>query len=387
PSQLLTISEDNAPTFRLERSGTGRFDYEMYMNSADLRFRGGEDGTGETLTDFVTFASTGNVGIGTTNPAEKLHVNGNTKIEVDRSTFQASTFKSALDLQMTGTTPGLGGIILRYSDVSNAGGALIANDDVFGGIAVVRTNGSAFAPIDASAFNVGSDRRLKKGIKTIDAKNSSRYMNQIRKIESASFWYKTEAKRERPAPHIGVIAQTLPKELQVTMNESANGKGGKRLGVSLADWLGLVTIGVKENDRIVQQITEENYRLKEKVTALESKITALSAMVEKLLTEKTDHPKDANYELQLKKAPALHQNQPNPFNENTVVNYFIPETSKDAYIQVTTVEGKVLGKVNIQEKGNGQVTIKAATYPAGTYYYSLVVDGEVFETKRMVLSR
>ena len=394
PSQLLTVSEDNAPTFRMERSGVNRFDYEMYMNSADLRFRGGADGTGGTLTDFVTFSSTGNVGIGTINPDRKLHVNGKTKIEVARSTFDATTFNSALDLQMTGTTSSLGGIILRYSDVSNAGAAIFAKDDVFGGIEVLRTNGSAFAPIDASAFNVESDRRLKKDIKVIDSKNNSQYMNQIRKIESASFWYKREAKRERPVPHIGVIAQSLPQELQVTMNERADGSSAKRLGVGLSDWLGLVTIGVKENDQRVQQIAkdhsklkEENELLKEKVESLESKITTLSTMVEKLLNQKGENPIYDNYELQLKKVPLLKQNQPNPFNENTLIEYFLPETIKNAYIQVTTIEGKVLAKVNIQKKGKGQVTIKAAAYPAGTYHYSLVVDGEVFETKQMVLTR
>jgi hypothetical protein len=37
--------------------------------------------------------------------------------------------------------------------------------------------------------------------------------------------------------------------------------------------------------------------------------------------------------------------------------------------------------------GKGQVTIKASSYPADTYYYSLILDGEVIETKRMVLTK
>jgi len=48
---------------------------------------------------------------------------------------------------------------------------------------------------------------------------------------------------------------------------------------------------------------------------------------------------------------------------------------------------KVIGTVRIAEKGQGELTIKAGTYPVGTYYYSLVLDGEVQETRRMVLTK
>jgi hypothetical protein len=65
----------------------------------------------------------------------------------------------------------------------------------------------------------------------------------------------------------------------------------------------------------------------------------------------------------------------------------VPENVQDAKIQITGMDGQVLGKLNITEAGDGQLTIKAGTYPAGTYFYSLVLDGQVFETKRMVLTR
>ena len=84
---------------------------------------------------------------------------------------------------------------------------------------------------------------------------------------------------------------------------------------------------------------------------------------------------------------SLPQNRPNPFDHNTVIDYFIPGDVQDARIRVTSSDGKELGMVNILESGQGQVTIRTKSYPAGTYYYSLVLDGQVFETKRMVLTR
>lgn len=132
-----------------------------------------------------------------------------------------------------------------------------------------------------------------------------------------------------------------------------------------------------------QAIADQN----NKISDLENEVAELSTLIKELLAQSEENPTGSNHELHLKKAPSLNQNQPNPFRENTLVNYFIPNTAKNAHIQVTSVDGKVLGTVNIPEKGQGQVTINAATYPAGTYYYSLIVDGEVFETKRMVLTK
>ena len=70
-----------------------------------------------------------------------------------------------------------------------------------------------------------------------------------------------------------------------------------------------------------------------------------------------------------------------------LIDYYIPIGYQDAKIRVTSADGKDLGVVDILEDGPGQITIQTNAYPAGTYYYSLVLDGEVFETKRMVLTR
>ncbi len=127
--------------------------------------------------------------------------------------------------------------------------------------------------------------------------------------------------------------------------------------------------------------------LEEKMDAQQQQITELKFLVEKLLIQNAETPKSTSYVLPLEQKALLAQNQPNPFNENTLVDYFIPATVKQAHIQVTTFDGKVIGKVDITKMGKGQVTIQSKSYPAGTYFYSLVLDGQVMETKRMVLAR
>lgn len=68
PEQLLTLSADNAPVLRFERTGANRWDYEMYATGGgQLRFRGGSHGTGSTLKDHMVIRGSGKVSIGTLN--------------------------------------------------------------------------------------------------------------------------------------------------------------------------------------------------------------------------------------------------------------------------------------------------------------------------------
>ncbi len=125
----------------------------------------------------------------------------------------------------------------------------------------------------------------------------------------------------------------------------------------------------------------------EKLKSLENKVAELSTLVEKLLSQEAKTSKNTSYLLPLEQKARLEQNQPNPFLQNTLVDYFIPMDVQQAYIQVTSQDGKVLGKVQITEMGKGQVNIQSKNYPTGTYFYSLVLDGQALETKRMVLTQ
>ncbi|MFK7982424.1 MAG: T9SS type A sorting domain-containing protein [Saprospiraceae bacterium] len=143
---------------------------------------------------------------------------------------------------------------------------------------------------------------------------------------------------------------------------------------------------IKTKSREITDLKTENDYQNEIIEDLQVQVSELKSLVEQLLTERTETPKNTNLILLLEQKALLRQNQPNPFRENTVVDYFVPADVKNAHIQVTSVDGKVLGQVKITELGKGQVTIQSKSYPSGTYYYSLVLDGQVMETKQMVLA-
>jgi hypothetical protein len=83
----------------------------------------------------------------------------------------------------------------------------------------------------------------------------------------------------------------------------------------------------------------------------------------------------------------LYQNTPNPFNTTTEIKYFLPEGSTNAYIYVFNLQGNLLLTYNLSDNGFGSVIINGSSLNAGMYIYSLVVNGQEAETKRMILTK
>ncbi len=80
----------------------------------------------------------------------------------------------------------------------------------------------------------------------------------------------------------------------------------------------------------------------------------------------------------------LNQNVPNPFAEQTVITYSIPETVQKAQIKFYSAEGKLINTVDILERGKGRINVFANDLITGIYTYTLVADGEIIATKRMM---
>ena len=82
----------------------------------------------------------------------------------------------------------------------------------------------------------------------------------------------------------------------------------------------------------------------------------------------------------------LNQNFPNPFNPITKIRFSIPKIS---YVQLRIYD--VLGKIKevvVNEQlhpSEYELVVDASNYSSGTYFYQLIADGNVIETKKMVL--
>ena len=85
--------------------------------------------------------------------------------------------------------------------------------------------------------------------------------------------------------------------------------------------------------------------------------------------------------------PMLKQNSPNPFTENTVIEYTLPESIQNANIYIYDMNGKQIEQIALTERGESSVTVNGGELSAGMYLYSLIADGLVIDTKRMILTK
>lgn len=83
---------------------------------------------------------------------------------------------------------------------------------------------------------------------------------------------------------------------------------------------------------------------------------------------------------------ALYQNVPNPFSQNTSIEYYLAENVKKAMICIYDMNGTQLKCIQLHLKGYGNITINGNELKAGMYMYSLIADGQLIDTKRMVLT-
>lgn len=82
---------------------------------------------------------------------------------------------------------------------------------------------------------------------------------------------------------------------------------------------------------------------------------------------------------------SLSQNKPNPFGTSTSIEVSIPDDVQKAVIYVYDLQGKKIDQVDITARGKQTIQLNAATLSDGMYLYSLIADGKVVETRRMIV--
>jgi hypothetical protein len=120
--------------------------------------------------------------------------------------------------------------------------------------------------------------------------------------------------------------------------------------------------------------------MKEQQLQIDSLINALAAANQ----PKMANPNTIEVTLSNQNKIILNQNDPNPFAENTTINYFIPDNVNAAQLLFYDNSGTILKTVDIKEKGQGSILIYGSNLSSGVYTYTLLADGKPIETKRMV---
>ncbi|NRB64959.1 MAG: T9SS type A sorting domain-containing protein, partial [Saprospiraceae bacterium] len=131
------------------------------------------------------------------------------------------------------------------------------------------------------------------------------------------------------------------------------------------------------------EITDLNTKLNNQQLeneTLRNELDDLRALVEQLL-DKQDQQHDTS--ITLNQVPALQQNEPNPTTGMTRVGYFLPE-GKSGELRINSISGQELQRIPLPTVGAGHIDLQTRNLPAGTYTYSLIVDDQLIDTKRMI---
>ncbi|MCO6500330.1 MAG: tail fiber domain-containing protein, partial [Vicingus serpentipes] len=80
----------------------------------------------------------------------------------------------------------------------------------------------------------------------------------------------------------------------------------------------------------------------------------------------------------------LEQNVPNPFTEQTVIDYELPATVQRAQILFYNQNGQLIQTVELEDRGKGSLKVFGNDLSTGVYSYSLIADGQLIATKKMM---
>ncbi len=106
------------------------------------------------------------------------------------------------------------------------------------------------------------------------------------------------------------------------------------------------------------------------------------------IRQELDALKEELKSLKEERAPkaVLRQNRPNPFNERTYIEYEILDTyAGSASISVFNMNGVLHRTYPVPVKEQGQLIIEAGSLKPGMYLYTLIVDDQEADTKRMIM--
>jgi flagellar hook assembly protein FlgD len=87
----------------------------------------------------------------------------------------------------------------------------------------------------------------------------------------------------------------------------------------------------------------------------------------------------------------LYQNYPNPFNPSTTIKFDIQANGKrqmtNVKLVIYDVSGKEAETLIDKELNSGSYSAdwNASSFASGVYFYSLIINGNRFETSKMVL--
>ena len=261
----------------------------------------------------------------------------------------------------------------------------------------------------------GSDIRMKENIKDLSSS-----LGRLKQLQSVSYNLKEEMKEEvipekflkegndiealkaemSKAPKTneyllsrnfyGFLAQDVQKlfpDLVYTDDE----------GMLSIDYVGMIPLlvsGLQEQQQFIENLqqkesefTKEQIEMQQKIEALQEALNTCCKINQDEYMKNETNAIEQNSNINNSEKIMLYQNAPNPFNEHTIIQCYIPQTIQKAELCVYNVQGTQVKCITVSERGNVNVKLQAGQLTAGVYTYLLIGDKRTSEAKQMVLTK
>ncbi|MFK8101289.1 MAG: tail fiber domain-containing protein [Saprospiraceae bacterium] len=256
-----------------------------------------------------------------------------------------------------------------------------------GRVGILKTNPQYTLDVNGTAACTGgfwssSDKRFKKDIASVKTP-----LEKISQLEGVTYKFKKEKFGEidfvnsDDRTEYGFLAQDLAKVFPELVRKDKDGYHAVR-------YEGLIPVlveGMKEQNDIIASQEELNVTQgrtievqKEKIDELENRIDRLENLINNLAQAKETNTR-------MRSTAVLKQNTPNPYNDLTTIQYELPSDVNNANLVIYGSNGNVLKSFPVI--GKGSVEFDAAGLSSGTYVYTIVSNGAVIATQRMVVQR
>lgn len=209
-----------------------------------------------------------------------------------------------------------------------------------------------------------SDRRYKENIQQLE-----NAMDRVRQIKGVQYTFNHGAFPEMnftEGTRIGFIAQDLKEIVPEAVWQDDDGY----YSVEYVAMIPLLVEALKEKDAEIQ---------------------AIRAELEKLQNTGPTGPVDPQGKGDVRGSMTevasgfeLGQNSPNPFTGQTDIRYSVPEFTSNASLIIFNLSGTQVEAWPLTET-EGTVTIGSDRLAAGQYLYSIVVEGQVITTRKMLV--
>ncbi|MEP7170163.1 MAG: tail fiber domain-containing protein [Bacteroidota bacterium] len=236
-----------------------------------------------------------------------------------------------------------------------------------------------------------SDEKLKENIIPF-----SGAIEKLKKLSVKSYSYKPEFSFMHlpEGTQIGLMAQELERVFPEMVVGSVHPAGydpetrekiSDEVHYKSLNYEGLIPVLIEGMNEQQQQI-EESKKLKDDIIQLKTENAELKNQLIEIQNTLARIENKSSKKQEYKLA-TLEQNNPNPFSEKTFIRYFIPSASDQSVINIYSSEKALLKSYPVTSVGDGEIIINAGSFSAGNYFYELVIDNKIIESKKMVLTK